>query len=338
MMSAQAPLLEVQDLRVEISAGARSFAVLQGIDLSVARGEAVALVGESGCGKTMTALAILGLLPTGARVAAGRILLGGRDLARLGERDLRKIRGEGIGVIFQEPATALDPVWTIGGHLVEAIRLHRRVSAAAARNRGLQLLKDVALPDPERCFEEYPHRLSGGMRQRAMIAVALAADPQLLIADEPTTALDATVQAEILDLIDRLRRDRGLSLLLISHDLAVVAGRCDRVLVLYAGEIVEQAPTGALFEAPRHPYTRGLLKSMPSLLGDEGRRRGRYPAILGAPPAPGERPAGCAFAPRCPERFAPCERMQPGLYRAGSSLARCFLYDSAQDAEGSGAR
>jgi peptide/nickel transport system ATP-binding protein len=321
------PLLEIRSLRVEISWAGRNVAVVEDVSLSIARGEAVALVGESGCGKTMTARAVLGLLPPGARRTAGQILFEGRDLARLDDRDLQEVRGEGIGVVFQEPSAALDPVWTVGDQIIEAIRLHRRVSVAAARDRARRLLEDVALPDPDRCLEEYPHRLSGGMRQRAMIAIALAADPRLLIADEPTTALDGTVQADILDLIDRLRRERDLALLLITHDLAVVAGRCDRVAVLYAGEIVEEAATAALFARPQHPYTRGLLRSMPRLLRGESRRPDRYPAIPGSPAAPGERPPGCAFAPRCPEIFEPCERARPPLYRVDSSLARCFLHD-----------
>ncbi len=326
--AARDTLLLVEDLRVALPVGDEFFPAVDGVSFSLAPGEAVALVGESGCGKSQLARAILGLSPEGSRVS-GRVVFEDRDLLALPERDRNGIRGGQIGLVLQEPASALDPVRTVGAQVVEAIRLHRRVSAAGARTLALETLKDVGFPDPAGGFDEYPHRLSGGLRQRALLAAALAPQPRILIADEPTASLDATVAAQVLELLDDLRRQRRLALLLVTHDLGVVARHADRAIVLYAGRIVEEAGVRDLFAAPLHPYTKGLLASVPRL-GDARSPARRYAAIPGSIPDLSGRPAGrCAFAPRCPERFEPCERREPELYAAGPSRARCFLYDAA---------
>jgi peptide/nickel transport system ATP-binding protein len=326
--AAEDTLLSVEDLRVELPVGEELFPAVDRVSFALAPGEAVALVGESGCGKSQLARAILGLSPEGGRVS-GRVVFGGRDVLTLPERERNAIRGGQIGLVLQEPASALDPVRTVGAQIVEAIRLHRSASAARARALALEALKDVGFPDPAEGFDEYPHRLSGGLRQRALLAAALAPQPRILIADEPTASLDATVAAQVLELLDVLRNERRLSLLLVTHDLGIVARHADRAIVLYAGRIVEEAGVRDLFAAPRHPYTKGLLASVPRL-GDSRTAGRRYAAIPGSIPDLSRRPAGqCAFVPRCPERFAPCDRSEPRLYTVGTSRARCFLYDTA---------
>lgn len=299
------------------------------MSFTLAAGESLAVVGESGSGKTQLARALLGLPPGGARVS-GHLASGGRDLLSLSEDEWRGVRGGQIGLVFQEPASAFDPVRTIGAQIVEAIRLHRPVSRSEARAIAISALRDAAFPDPEGALEEYAHRLSGGLRQRAFLALTLAPGPKVLLADEPTASLDATVAAQVLELLDQTRAARGLGVLLITHDLGIVAEHCDRVLVLYAGRVVEEAATADLFRAPCHPYTRGLLASVPRIRS-EGRREGeRYEAIPGALADLSARPTGaCAFAPRCPERFEPCDRSEPELYRTASGRARCFLYQGA---------
>jgi peptide/nickel transport system ATP-binding protein len=250
----------------------------------------------------------------------------GRDLLQMSESEWGRVRGGEIGFVFQEPAAALDPVQTIGKQILEAIRLHRASGSREAREIARSLLAEVSFPDPDRGFGEYPHRLSGGLKQRALLAIALAGNPAILVADEPTTALDATVSAEVLELLDRLRRDRGLSLLLITHDLGSVARHSDRTLVLYAGRVAEEAATADLFRSPRHPYTRGLLDCIPRI-GTSASPGTRFRAIPGTVPDLAFRPAGlCSFAERCPDRFAPCELSEPALYAAGGGAARCFLY------------
>jgi oligopeptide/dipeptide ABC transporter ATP-binding protein len=299
---------------------------VEGVGFDLAAGESLAVVGESGSGKTLLGRALLGLLPEEAR-SSGSLRLSGEELSGLPERRWRRVRGARIALVFQEPASAFDPVSTIGAQIVEAILLHRTVSGRQARRMARDRLAEVGFPDPERGLQEYAHRLSGGLQQRAFLALALAADPEVLVADEPTTALDATVAAQVLELLDRLRRERALALLLITHDLAVVAQHCDRVLVLYAGRIVEEAATVELFRAPQHPYTRGLLRSVPRLEHRAGMQH--FSTIPGAVPDLASRRSGsCAFAPRCPERFDPCDRRDPALYRAGPSRARCFLYEA----------
>jgi oligopeptide/dipeptide ABC transporter ATP-binding protein len=300
------------------------------VSFDLAAGEAVALVGESGCGKTLLGRALAGLAPERARVA-GSIRLRGRELAGSMEEEWRRIRGDEIALVFQEPAAAFDPVATIGSQIVEALRAHEKLDRGAARARARERLREVGFPDPDRGMDEYPHRLSGGLRQRAFLAMALASDPAILVADEPTTALDATVAAQVLELLDRLRRERDLALLLISHDLGVVARHADRVIVMYAGRVAEEAPAVDLFRAPRHPYTRGLLASRPRLLE---RRGGAFLAIAGSVPDLASRPRGrCAFEPRCPERFEPCDAREPALYATDIGIARCFLYEPGRQME-----
>jgi oligopeptide/dipeptide ABC transporter ATP-binding protein len=276
-------------------------------------GEAVGLVGESGSGKTLTALALVGLLPPAMQLTGGTALFRGRDLLRLGGEEMRAVRGAGIGFVFQEPASALSPVFTIGDQVAEALVVHGRASWPEARRRAVALLDAVRIPDAARRARDYPHHLSGGLRQRAMLAVALACDPSLLVADEPTTALDPTVQAEVLDLLDTLRDTRRLGVLLVSHDLAVVASRTHRVAVMYAGRIVEQAPVGELFASPRHPYTRALLAAAP---GSAPLKR-RLPTIDGTVPPLTEMPPGCAFEPRCAARVDACRLAPPAIVRVG---------------------
>jgi oligopeptide/dipeptide ABC transporter ATP-binding protein len=261
-------------------------------------------------------------VPPPGRIVDGAIWFEGRNLVALDERDMERIRGSRIGLVFQEPTSALNPVFTIGDQIVETLRAHAAMSRQAARARAVELLADVSIPEPERRVDEYSHQLSGGLRQRAMIALALACQPALLIADEPTTALDATIQAQILELLGTLKARHRLALLLITHDLGVVAQHADRVAVMYAGRVVEQAPVRQVFRAPAHPYTRGLLQSIPG-----GRPGSRLPAIEGTVPSPGSVTAGCAFAPRCPERFAPCTIEVPGMLAVGPRHeVRCFLH------------
>lgn len=325
---AAAPLLDVDGLVTGFEAGNRFVPVVRGVSFSIARGETLALVGESGSGKSLTALSILGLVPPPGRVAAGRILFEDVDLATLDERALQPLRGGRVGYVFQEPATALNPVFTIGDQIVETLEVHGVAYGAAARTAAVDLLADVAVPEPARRLDAYSHELSGGLRQRALIAMALACGPALLIADEPTSALDATVQAEILDLLRGLKARRDLAMLLITHDFGVVAHNADRVAVMYAGQVVEQAAVEALFAAPAHPYTRALLASMP----DAVPRGGRLPAIPGAVPLPGEFGNACAFAPRCAARFDACDREAPALVSVGAGhTARCLLYPAGTD-------
>lgn len=322
-----APLIAAEELTVLLPAGRRMRPAVDRVSFSVAEGEALAVVGESGCGKTQLARALLGLSPDGARVE-GRVKLAGREISGLSDRAWSAVRGREIGIVFQEPASALDPVRTIGEHLDEAVSLHGRVAAGERRRIGLEALRAAAFPDPEAAMAAYPHRLSGGLRQRACLAIALAPGPRVLLADEPTASLDATVARQILDLLDRLRKERGLAVLLITHDLGLVAGHCDRALVLYAGRIVEEATVEALFRDPGHPYTRGLLRAAPRL-GREARRTGtRYETISGMLQDLASRPEiGCGFEPRCPERFEPCALREPELYDRAGSRARCFLYE-----------
>ena len=295
------PLLEIHDLVTAFHTPAGRVPAVDGVSLEVEAGTTLGLVGESGCGKSVTAMSILRLVAAPGVIERGRILLAGRgggppqDLVGLREPELRRVRGGRIGMIFQEPMTSLNPVFTIGDQVAEAVRLHRDASPAAARARALEMLRLVRLADPERRLDEYPHQLSGGMRQRVMIAMALACEPDLVIADEPTTALDVTIQAQILDLLAEIRQRLGTALLLITHDLGVVAETCDEVAVMYAGRIVERAPAARLFAQPRHPYTIGLLAARPG----RGGPRGPLRTIPGMVPPPQAFPSGCRFHPRC---------------------------------------
>jgi peptide/nickel transport system ATP-binding protein len=305
------PLLEVRDLRVTFNTDGGVVQAVDGVSFDVRRGETLAIVGESGSGKSVTALSLLRLIdavPTATR--SGQVLLDEQDLFALGPDAMRAVRGNRIAMIFQEPMTSLNPVFTVGDQIAEAIMLHRRLSAEQARVEVIGLLRLVGIPAPERRVDDYPHQMSGGMRQRVMIAMALSCRPRLLIADEPTTALDVTVQAQILDLLARLQRELGMSVLLITHDLGVVAEVAQRAIVMYAGKVVEEAPVTSLFAAPRHPYTAGLLESLPSMTG--GRQR-RLRSIEGSVPDALSFPPGCRFHPRCRHRFEPCARDVPQL-------------------------
>jgi peptide/nickel transport system ATP-binding protein len=317
-------LLVVEGLRTVFARpGGHDAAAVDDVSFHIGRGETLGLVGESGSGKSMTALSIIRLVPAGARIAAGRIVLDGRNLLELDDESMRRVRGRRIGFVFQEPMVALDPVYTIGYQIAETLAVHDLARGAAARRRAVELLEAVRVPDPARRAKEYPHQLSGGLRQRAMIALALCAEPALVIADEPTTALDVTVQAEVLDLLRDMRRQFNLSLLLITHDLGVVAEMADRVAVMYGGRLVEQARVAELFATPAHPYTRGLLASIPG-----GRKGDRLASIPGTVPALGQLPTGCAFAPRCPDRFAPCDAQPRVTALSATHDVRCFLHDA----------
>jgi peptide/nickel transport system ATP-binding protein len=317
-------VLEVDGLTIGLS-GVPG-AVVDDVSFRVGRAETVAVVGESGCGKSLTALALLRLLEPPLSIRSGAIRFDGLDLARASERELRGVRGRRIAMVFQEPMTALNPVLTVGEQILEVLELHAGLSGRAARERATELLREVKLPDPERQLDEYPHRFSGGMRQRVLIAMALAGEPELLIADEPTTALDVTVQAQVLDLLRDLRRKRGMALLLITHDLGLVAEMASRVLVMYAGRIVEDTPVDALFDAPRHPYTRALLAARPAL----SRPGARLPTIPGVVPQVAHAPPGCRFHPRCAEAFERCSSAVPRLIAQGVTRVACFAREAGR--------
>jgi oligopeptide/dipeptide ABC transporter ATP-binding protein len=316
-------LLEVHDLTIRFPASSGHAVPVSAVSLRLERGETLALVGESGSGKTLTGLALLGLVPHPGRVdPTSRVLLDGVDVTRLTGDALRAIRGGRIGIVFQDALTSLTPVLTVGNQLREAITAHRRMSAQAARDAAVALLGEVGLPDPTSTYGAYPHELSGGQRQRALIAIALAGEPDLLIADEATTALDVTVQAQVLETLDRLRATRGMAILLITHDLGLVAGRADRVAVMYAGQIVEEAATASLFAAPAHPYTRALFRAIPRLENPVD----QLIPIQGNVPLPEEWHAGCRFQPRCGEALDRCATLDPPVVPlAPGASSRCWL-------------
>jgi peptide/nickel transport system ATP-binding protein/oligopeptide transport system ATP-binding protein len=295
------PLLDVKDLRIAFDTERGQVRPVQGVSFSIYPGQTVALVGESGCGKSVTSLSVLRLIPSPpGKVLGGQVLFEGRDLLKLSEPEMRKVRGKDVAMIFQEPMTSLNPVYTVGDQIVEAVALHQRVSSRQARNIAEEALREVGIADPRRRLDTYPHQLSGGMRQRVMIAMALACRPKLLIADEPTTALDVTIQAQILELLRRIQRETGMAILLITHDLGVVAENADVVAVMYASKIVEFAGVEDLFDRPQHPYTEGLFRSMPKL----GAYAQRLDTIPGTVPNPAKFPPGCKFHPRCPRTRA----------------------------------
>jgi peptide/nickel transport system ATP-binding protein len=316
-------VLEVQDLRVSFPGpDHRRFYPVDGVSFSLQRGKTMALVGESGSGKSLTSLALLQLVPAPGRVETGSVIrLGETDVLALRGEALRRIRGRRVGMIFQDPMTSLNPVFTVGDQIIEGILAHFKMPRAAARERALQLLQEVGIPDPSARLKAYPHQLSGGMRQRVMIAIALSAEPEILVADEPTTALDVTVQAQILEVLDRLQESRGMAVLLITHDLGIVAGRADRVAVMYAGQIVEEAATARLFANPSHPYTQGLFASVPRIKGPLR----RLSPIGGSVPAPTAWPSGCRFRPRCPKAFDKSELEPPLLTVEPDHQMRCWL-------------
>ncbi len=322
MPHATEPLLRIEGLRTVFRTHGGEVAAVDGVDLSVPRGRTLGIVGESGCGKSVLSLSVMRLVAHPGRIAAGRVLLEGRDLLSLSTSEMRAVRGSQVAMIFQEPMTSLNPVHTVGFQITEAMRAHdARASGAELRDRAVEALRRVRIPAPERRFDEYPHQLSGGMRQRVMIAMALACRPRLLIADEPTTALDVTVQAQILDLLRELQEETGMSIILITHDLGVVAEMADEVAVMYAGRVVERASAGALFGDPMHPYTLGLLGSVPRL--DE--ERDTLLAIEGSVPPPFALPKGCRFHPRCPFASAECTTEQPPLREVASGHSAACL-------------
>src|SRR5436190_3201780 len=316
-------MLNIQNLKVALDSESGLVKAIDGLSLAIERGETFALVGESGCGKSMTALALMRLLPENGRVTEGRIDLNGEDTLALPESQMRSIRGGKIGMIFQEPSTSLNPVMRVGAQIVEAIEAHTPLRGAAARAKAIEWLRRVGIPEPERRIDEYPFRMSGGQKQRVMIAITLAAEPDFLIADEPTTALDVTIQAQILALLQQLQKEQGMGLLLITHDLAVVAGMAHRVALMYAGQIIEVAEAAEFFAAPKHPYARLLLQALP----DAARRGGSLAAIKGSVPPLWLRFEGCRFTPRCDRAFAPCPTTPPELTPLGPSRSvRCLLY------------
>ena len=327
--ASQSPwLLEVEDLHVHFVTTRGVVRAVEGISYKVRPGETVALVGESGCGKSVSSLAIMRLLarPAG-RVVAGRILFQGRNLLELTEDEMREIRGRDIAMIFQEPMTSLNPVLTIGFQIMEPLLIHLDLTEEAARARAVELLKMVGIPDPERRLDQYPHQFSGGMRQRVMIAIALSCSPRLIIADEPTTALDVSIQAQIIALLKRLAAERGVAVMLITHDMGVIAETAHRVAVMYAGRIVEIGPVREVIHEPRHPYTAGLMGSIPKI--GSVKRHSRLVQIDGAMPRLNAIPPGCAFNPRCPKRFERCFIERPVLIRTRTGEAACWLHEPA---------
>ncbi|MEQ1730293.1 MAG: ABC transporter ATP-binding protein [Vicinamibacterales bacterium] len=317
------PVLSVRDLTSVFDLPGGTATAVDHVSFEIAAGETLGLVGESGSGKSVTAMSIVRLLRAPGRVAGGQVRFQGRDLMPLAEHEMRRIRGAGIGFVFQEPMTALDPVYTVGAQIREALRVHAVASGKAADVRARELLDAVRIPDAANRLRDYPHQLSGGMRQRVCMAIAIACRPALLIADEPTTALDVTIQAEILELLRDMRQELGLAMLLITHDLGVVAETADRVAVMYAGRIVEQGAVRDILRDPQHPYTRGLLASLPGATHGQPLR-----PIAGSVPLLGAFPSGCSFHPRCPERFAPCDAAIPGAFHTGPGRSvRCFLHE-----------
>jgi oligopeptide/dipeptide ABC transporter ATP-binding protein len=320
-MSNNETLLSIQDLKVYFRGDETLARAVDGVSYEVHKGETVCLVGESGCGKTVSALAILGIIPRPpGEIAGGTVLFNDKNLLTLDEEALQEIRGNHIAMVFQEPMTSLNPVFTIGDQIEEAIMIHEDLAETERRDRAVQLLKDVGIPSPEERLSDYPHQLSGGQRQRVMIAMALACDPDLVIADEPTTALDVTIQSQILELFDELQQKRDMSLLYITHDLGVVANIADRIYVMYAGVIVEQGNTSAIFDEAQHPYTQGLLASLPS----RAKRGGELYSIPGNVPDPSFKPGGCPFHPRCSHAIEACRKQYPEMCDYGDGhLARC---------------
>ena len=315
-------LLKVEGLQVQFQTKKGVNTSVDGVSFSIGKGEILGIVGESGCGKSVTSLSILQLLGTNAKISQGSIKLSGRELLGLSEEEMCKIRGNEIAMIFQDPMTALNPTLTIGEQLIEPLVIHQGYSKADARKEAVEVLKKVGIAAPEKRMKEYPHQLSGGMRQRVMSAMAVSCAPKLLIADEPTTALDVTIQAQILELMLELRQNMETAIILITHDMGVVAETADNILVLYAGKVVEYGSVKDIFNAPKHPYTQGLLSSIPPLQEDVEELN----TIEGTVPAPGQMPAGCRFGPRCPHAGEHCRREQPGLYPVEGALVSCFQY------------
>ncbi|MBK0391621.1 ABC transporter ATP-binding protein [Ramlibacter algicola] len=319
-----APLLEVRDLVVEFPGRRGTVRALDQVSFSIAPGEILGVVGESGAGKSLTGASIIGLLEPPGRIASGQVLLEGQRIDDLPPARMRHVRGRKIGAIFQDPLTSLNPLYSIGRQLVETIQAHLPVNAAEARRRAIQLLEDTGIPAAAQRIDHFPHQFSGGMRQRVVIALALAAEPKLIVADEPTTALDVSIQAQIIQLLQRVCRDRGAAVMLITHDMGVIAETCDRVAVMYAGRIAEIGPVHEVIHQPAHPYTMGLMASIPDMDSD----RERLAQIDGAMPRLTAIPPGCAYHPRCPRAFDRCHRERPELLQAGATRAACWLHDA----------
>ena len=316
------PLLEVKNLRVEFPTRRGTLVAVDDVSFTIGRGEVLGVVGESGAGKSLTGMAIIGLLEPPGRIAAGEIRLDGERIDNLSPERIRRLRGRRIGAIFQDPLTSLNPLYTVGQQLTETILAHLPVSRQEARERAVALLVEVGIPAPEQRIDQYPHQFSGGMRQRVVIALALSAEPELIIADEPTTALDVSIQAQIIGLLKRLCRERSAAVMLVTHDMGVIAETADRVAVMYAGRLAEVGPVREVIHTPKHPYTVGLMGSIPKI----AQTRSRLAQIDGAMPRLNAIPAGCAFHPRCPRQFARCTEERPDLLAAGASLAACWLH------------
>ena len=318
------PLLEVKNLRVEFPTRRGTLVAVDDVSFALAAGEVLGVVGESGAGKSMTGSAIIGLLEPPGRIASGQVLLEGQRIDNLPYEQMRRIRGRRIGAIFQDPLTSLNPLYTVGQQLTETIVTHLDLSAAQARTRAIELLADTGIPAPEHRIDHYPHQFSGGMRQRVVIALALAANPRLVVADEPTTALDVSIQAQIISLLKKLCREHGTAVMLVTHDMGVIAETADRVAVMYAGRIAEIGPVADVIHRPQHPYTKGLMGSIPTM----GHEAERLAQIEGSMPRLTDIPAGCAYHPRCPQAFERCQRERPELLPAGASRAACWLHDA----------
>ncbi|MEH7308536.1 ABC transporter ATP-binding protein [Neobacillus drentensis] len=317
-------ILQVKDLRIQFKNGKEKIQPIRGVNFHVNKGETLGIVGESGCGKSVTSLSVMGLLPVkSSEIVSGEILFNNRDLSKINEKEYQKLRGNEISMIFQEPMTSLNPVFTIGEQLSEPLKQHKKMSKSETRETIVKVLKQVGLPRAEQIIDEYPHHLSGGMRQRVMISLALLCQPKLMIADEPTTALDVTIQAQILELLKEIKTMNDMSLMLITHDLSVVAEMCDRVVVMYAGEVVEEADINELFDQPLHPYTQGLMKSLPS----NNERKSKLFSIDGQVPKPSEIKDGCVFANRCPFAFGKCLEETPPSFTKGKHISKCWLQD-----------
>lgn len=328
-------LLKIENLKIRFKSGKETVQPIRGVNFSIKRGETLGVVGESGSGKSVTALSVMGLLPEGtSEIIEGSITFDGKDLTKLTEKQFQKIRGNDISMIFQEPMTSLNPVFTIGEQLSEPLIQHKKMSKKEIHDAIINVLKQVGIPRAEQIIHEYPHQLSGGMRQRVMISMALLCEPKLMIADEPTTALDVTIQAQILDLMKQIKHEHDMGLILITHDLGVVAEMCDRVVVMYAGEVVEMAEVTELFDQPLHPYTQGLIKSLPA----KNKRKDRLYSIKGQVPKPNEIPKGCVFANRCPHAFDKCFAEAPPEFKIGSHLSKCWLQDPEGRGEGNGSK
>ena len=329
---ASAPLLEVRNLVVEFPGRRGTLRALDGVSFDIAAGEILGVVGESGAGKSLTGAAIIGLLEPPGRIASGEVRLGGQRIDQLPHAQMRKIRGRRIGAIFQDPLTSLDPLATVGRQLIETIRTHLPLDARAAHARAVELLRETGIPAPEARVDHYPHQFSGGMRQRVVIALALAGKPELIVADEPTTALDVSIQAQVIELLRRLCKDHGAAVMLITHDMGVIAEACDRVAVMYAGRVVEIGPVRSVIHAPAHPYTAGLMASIPAI----DRDRERLAQIDGAMPRLDAIAAGCPFHPRCPQAFDRCTTQRPELLAASATRAACWLVPASPERGGAG--